>query len=307
LRRIPDGETGVRSGWIGWQIAVFANHPSLELGPEERNSYGPRPAYRLRDSSAIQGLEFGALGYADAAKASYQVFEQLRRERVIPPDVRFQVSLPTPLAPLWFVALSDRAAVEPAYERRMLVELGEILAAVPRDRLAIQWDVAVEVALLEGVAPTHLRDPWNEIVERLVRLGRAVPSDVQLGYHFCYGDAGHRHFKEPADTDLVVRLANAVAAGLDRPLAWIHLPVPRSRDDDAYFAPLEGLQLPPDTEVYLGVVHAHDGVEGAKRRVATAQRHLPRFGVATECGLGRRPADTIPELLRIHAAVAIPV
>jgi hypothetical protein len=79
-----------------------------------------------------------------------------------------------------------------------------------------------------------------------------------------------------------------------------------NRDDDAYFAPLDQLQLPSETEVYLGRVHYHDGTTGAERRIATAQRHLASFGVATECGLGRRPADTIPELLRIHAAVAAP-
>jgi len=31
------------------------------------------------------------------------------------------------------------------------------------------------------------------------------------------------------------------------------------------------------------------------------------FGVATECGLGRRPPETIPDLLRIHSEVAAPV
>jgi hypothetical protein len=29
--------------------------------------------------------------------------------------------------------------------------------------------------------------------------------------------------------------------------------------------------------------------------------------VATECGFGRRPPETVPDLLRIHAAVAAPV
>jgi len=29
--------------------------------------------------------------------------------------------------------------------------------------------------------------------------------------------------------------------------------------------------------------------------------------VATECGLGRRPPETIPQLLRIHAEVSAPV
>lgn len=307
LRRIPDGETGIRSGWIGWQRAVFANHPAFEAGPVEPGVYGPGPTYRLGDRAGARELTFGAVGYADAAKASYRQFERLKRDGVIPSWTRFQVSLPTPLAPLSFVALGDRPLVEPAYERRMLAELGEILTAIPHDRLAIQWDVAVEVALLEGTAPTHLRDPWPEIVGRLVRLGQAVPRDVELGYHLCYGDAGHRHFKEPADAGLLVRLANAVADVVDPSLTWIHLPVPRGRADDAYCAPLEQLRLRPETEVYLGLVHLHDGVAGANRRIATARRHRRRFGVATECGLGRHPADTIPEPLRIHAAVAAPI
>jgi hypothetical protein len=31
------------------------------------------------------------------------------------------------------------------------------------------------------------------------------------------------------------------------------------------------------------------------------------FGIATECGFGRRPADSIPALLRLHAELADPV
>jgi hypothetical protein len=307
LRRMPDGETGVRNGWIRWQGAVFASHPAFEPGPVEPGIYGPGPTLRLRDRDRAAGVEFGALGYAAAAEASYRQFAQFQREGVIPSRIRFQVSLPTPLAPLTSFALADRSLVEPAYERRMLAELQEMATAIPHDQLAIQWDVAVEVALLEGVAPTHLRDPWDGIVERLARLGQAVPPDVELGYHFCYGYARRRHFMEPADTGLVVRLANAVAARLTRPLTWVHLPVPRDRDDDGYFAPLEGLQLPADTEIYLGLVHYHDGVRGTERRIEAARRRLPRFGVGTECGMGPRPADVVPELLRTHAAVAAPV
>lgn len=87
------------------------------------------------------------------------------------------------------------------------------------------------------------------------------------------------------------------------PLNWLHLPVPR---DPAYFAPLKGL-APGDTEIYLGLVHRTDGLEGSARRVAAAQQAVDfAFGVATECGLGRRPPETIPELLQIHAALAQP-
>ena len=95
---------------------------------------------------------------------------------------------------------------------------------------------------------------------------------------------------------------------MKRPVQWISLPVPRNRADDAYFAPLRDLKLPAETELYLGLVHLTDGVEGTERRIEAAQRAIDRpFGVATECGLGRRPPDTIPQLLRIHAEVSAPV
>jgi hypothetical protein len=59
--------------------------------------------------------------------------------------------------------------------------------------------------------------------------------------------------------------------------------------------------------LYLGLVHFTDGAEGTERRIAAAQRTLTGFGVATECGMGRRPPETIPDLLSIHSAVAAPV
>lgn len=130
-----------------------------------------------------------------------------------------------------------------------------------------------------------------------------MPAGVQVGFHLCYGDYEHAHFVEPTDTSWIVRSANALCAALDRNVSWFHLPVPRGRDDDAYFAPLGGLDLDPATVVYLGLVHATDGVEGATRRAAAGRRHLPTFGVATECGMGRRDPTTIPDLLRLHAAL----
>ena len=82
------------------------------------------------------------------------------------------------------------------------------------------------------------------------------------------------------------------------------MPVPRDRSDDAYFAPLKNLRLRPETELCLGLVHHTDGIDGTKKRLATARRHVQTFSIATECGFGRRRPETIPELLRIHAAVA---
>ncbi|HET8628711.1 MAG TPA: hypothetical protein VFL91_14920 [Thermomicrobiales bacterium] len=304
LRRIPDGETGVRTNWIGWQVRAMADNPALE--PEASpDAYSALRRFRLRAGADPAAITFGPLGYADAARASCATFARLKDDGTIPARCRFMVSLPTPLAPVSaFVALEAQAAVEPAYERRLLAELGEICAAIPHDQLAVQWDVAVEFALLEGVRPAPFADVRGGVVERLVRLGGRVPRDVELGYHLCYGDAGHQHFKQPEDTAKLVDIANAVSAGVARPIQWIHLPVPRGRDDDAYFAPLRDLRLHPETELYLGLVHYTDGAEGTRRRVVAAQRTLTDFGVATECGMGRRSAETIPALLRIHREVA---
>ena len=40
----------------------------------------------------------------------------------------------------------------------------------------------------------------------------------------------------------------------------------------AGFAPLRDLHLHPETELYLGLVHYTDGVEGARKRIETARR-----------------------------------
>jgi len=162
------------------------------------------------------------------------------------------------------------------------------------------------MAILEGVFKTVIADPKAGILRRLGMLGDAVPGGVEVGYHLCYGDFGHRHFKQPMDASRLVELANGVVSSVRRRINWIHIPVPRERTDEEYFRPLAGLHLKPDTELYLGLVHYTDGVEGTNRRINAAQRVRPSFGVATECGMGRRPPETIEGLLKIHAEVADP-
>jgi hypothetical protein len=82
------------------------------------------------------------------------------------------------------------------------------------------------------------------------------------------------------------------------------MPVPRDRTDDAYFAPLRVLRLRPETRLYLGLVHRIDGEADIHRCITAAQKVVRDFDIATECGLGRRPPETLPPLLRIHAKVA---
>jgi hypothetical protein len=297
VRRLPDGETGPRTNWIAWQRAVLASNPALRQLPAS----GPFPVFVL-DPAYSGPLTFGALGYAKAALESYRTFVRLRREGRIGERHRFQVSLPTPLGVIaQYIEAGAQAAVEPPYRERLLSEAQEIFAAIPARELAVQWDVAVEFAVLEGLRRVHFTPVFEGIVDRLAALTGIVPAEAELGLHLCYGDAGHKHFKEPADMGLLVKVANAVSARAARTIEWIHLPVPQNRDDTTYFAPLRGLALRPETKLFLGLVHSGDGVEGTRRRMAMADRFVSDYGIATECGFGRRPAESIPALLKIHA------
>ena len=305
VRRVPDGETGIRTNWIQWQFPLLMEAPEFESAAEAAGPFGAR--LQLRSGVSGEDIAFPELGYQAAAIESYAVFSRLKQEGIIPAGVRFQVCLPTPLAVIHirFVP-GDQEAVEEAYERKMLEELAGIADNIPADELAIQWDTAVEFAILEGLVDSFLPDPEQGIRERLVRLGDRTPAGVELGYHLCYGDVQHQHFIQPKDAGKLVAVANGVSAGVTRPIQWLHLPVPRDRSDKAYFAPLRELRLQAGTELYLGLVHLTDGVDGTEARIAAAQAIVADFGVATECGFGRRPAETIPALLEVHASVADP-
>jgi hypothetical protein len=306
LKRIPDGETGARSNWVAWQLPLFLDDAALETSEAERD-YGTGARVGLRAGRSASEMKLPSLGYADAARESFDSFQGLKHTGTIPPHCRFQVCLPTPTAPvhLW-VRTDDQQDVEAAYEVAMMRELDAILAAIPHDQLAIQWDTAVEFGVLEGCFPTFMKDPMAEIAERLKRLGNRIPKEVELGYHLCYGDAGHQHFVEPKDLQLLVDVAGNLVADLDRPLNWLHMPVPQDRVDEGYFASVRHLRLADTTELYLGLVHFSDGVAGARKRIQAASTHIARFGVATECGFGRRAPDTVTGLLQIHEEIASP-
>ena len=108
--------------------------------------YPPTARFRVREGADLSEVSFGNLGYADEALASYQVFTRLRDTGVLGADQRFQVSIPTPIAPVaMFITDDAQPAVEPIYERQLLSEVGRILDEIPHADLAVQWDVCVEM------------------------------------------------------------------------------------------------------------------------------------------------------------------
>ncbi|WP_022888580.1 hypothetical protein [Agromyces italicus] len=324
LARFPDGEVGERFHWILFQGAAFdavAGLSRVPIDPIVVAGFDLRPT--VLDGTVEAGaLAFGPLGYADAAAASYADFVRLREEGVIVDGTRFQVCLPSPLAPITtFVAPTDRAAVYPAYAAALAGELDRIAELVSARDLAVQIDLATEFAYLEGVSlgGGPLEAFFTEggadapalvaaIASHAAELAEHVPDAAQLGFHLCYGDVGEKHFVEPTDAGKLVAVANALDANIERPIDWVHLPVPIERTDADYFAPLAEWSLPAATTPYLGLVHHEDGVEGALARIAPAREAFARagvasFGIGTECGFGRGPAERTAALLALHHEV----
>jgi len=334
MTRIPDGETGPRTSWVSRLRFVLEDNPAFEDDPKEVAAGGrithptegtrtwkgssivprgvpPPPRMRLKAGVRREDIRIGALGYPEAAIDSYRMFCRLREQGVVPKHLRFQVSLPTAAAFLnAHVICEHQATVEPIYRERLFAEMDEICAAIPHHHLAIQWDVSTEMGQWEGVRHAHFADEKAGVaalkagvIRRLALHCNRVPRDVELGVHLCYGSYGGRHWKEPESTANMVEVHNLLTGKLDRPLDYIHMPVPAGRADNAYLAPLLELKLHRKTKLFLGLVHDTEGVEGTRKRIAVAAKYAREFGIAAECGFGRRPPETVPNLLRIHAEV----
>lgn len=313
IKRLPDGETGERGDWITWLEPVFAGNPAFVKSGEffrVHSSGTGRERYTLKPGVAVEAVQFPNLFYADIAAQSYAVFKRLKDAGKIPPATKFQVDLVPAHSVVWlFLVENLHASIDPIYNAAVKREIDKIAAIVSHGELAIQFDIASAVfARLErneagryGRTKAEMQDAFAAIV---TDLGDRVPAGVDLLYHLCYGDSGHRHVVEPTDMGDMVEFANRVSRQIARPIELIHMPVPRDRADDAYFAPLRRLELRAETELCLGLVHYTDGVDGARARLGAAQKYVRDFSIATECGFGRRDPATIPALLRLHAEIA---
>lgn len=317
LRSVPDGETGDRVLWASWEAQRLARHPEVAVVDEMVFNSPVAGEFRQALMAPADGVDltevrFGPFSYAKEAALSYAAFTAEREKGSFGADTRFQVSVPSPMMfAMMFPAHRLQALV--AFERDLTEEIARIIKAVPARDLALQWDVAGETNIQEQFYredPTwelwkHSEKwPLEEVTESLGRVSASVPEEALLGIHFCYGDPEGEHLVQPHDLTIPVAMANSVGETIARRLDWVHMPVPIDRDDDAYFAPLDDLRLRPETQLYLGLLHKEDGVEGARRRIDTADAHRQGFGIATECGMGREPREAILGLLELHRQAA---
>ena len=317
LRRIPDGETGDRGNWILFQMHKFLQSPALVLvqqGDGGAGDYEQTPRLRLADGIDPAQMRWPDIGYADAYLASYDTFAALREQGVIPDGVRFQVEYPTPLASIGaYIVPEQQAALLGSYEQAMFADLGRVLAAIPLDEVAVQWDVAVEFGVLEEAFGPGGAQAFDAIIAALARCVDQVPAGIPVGLHLCYGDYGHQHFMQPESLALQVRVLNAVTAAAGRPVSFVSFTVPQYQHDESYFAPLAGLTAGPDTELNFALVPYHpaeqapgttaDQVRLIDAALAASPGGRRDWGVCTECGMGRVSRDEILALIDLHREI----
>jgi hypothetical protein len=313
LRRMPDGE---QAGWVGTVRGAIARLDAFEPGTVSRigtvaSFSRPMQMLRLKPGRSAADLDLGELGFARNALASYAEFRKLKAAGTIPRNVRYQATVAGPATTGGTLELPEDELL-PLVERSLAREIAAIAEGIPHDELAIQLDLAVEVEKEEFIRRPQAFDTPVFAIRRftlegttdsVARLANAIPPDVELGFHLC----ALWHVYKGAGQDLRVHVdyANALARKVKRSIAYFHLPTtPEFAGKD--FEPLRGLELAPETKLFLGLIHAEDGLEGARRRVRAAQAVLPDFGVGHFCGLRQLGAgpETVEPMLELHRDVA---
>ena len=323
---LPDGEIGDRYYWINYVARrTYAEHPDMKtLSHHTIDEWKPKgydDHWLFTIADGVKEIAFDKIGYAGEAKKSYAIFKQLRDEGVIGQGVRFMVAIPLiESATRPFIDTTEHfEMLWRAYGNAIRREVKDICDSIPHEDLAIQWDICVEVAALEGLEGftsdlSYLEsDPMKRYCDALKWVCEPIPEGPWLGLHICYGSLSHEegqgsdsgHFHEITDLNVSVDMANEGVKACGRSVQFIQVSVQFSNGfDEAYYKPLERLDV-GDAHTYLGLIHLQDGVDGALKRMAIAGKYLSDFGISTQCGWGRRPlTQKIEDLLQLHADIA---
>lgn len=297
LRTLPTGETRRYEWYIQPIIEDLVSQGVLEVKkPGTWQTSRDRTIHRVPHGKELTG-DMMELGYLGEAEEALPIFQGLRAARDLP-ELALQIGLPTDFT-LTFIATgvsgirSHRKAFYDATVRD-ITAVHELVG----DDVVVQLEATAEMVLMAKSQPVHRR------VEAALGLGRGIaelaasaPAGTRFGVHLCLGSIRNRARTTMRDLRPFVELANSVVRHWPsgRPLTYIHGPlaagdIPPSTNPE-FYAPLAELSLPEGTNFYAGFVHESPTVAQQLETLRMIENALgrPVDGVASACGLGRRP------------------
>ncbi|MFE3983238.1 hypothetical protein ACFXPR_02025 [Nocardia tengchongensis] len=297
LRTLPTGETRRYERYIQPIVADLVAQGVLEV---KRNGSW-RSSHERTTHRAARGVRLTGdlmdLGYLGEAEEALPIFRALRAERDLP-ELSLQIGMPTAFT-MAFIAMG-RSGVRrhrKAFEEASIRDV-EAIRALAGDDVVIQFEATAEMVLMATAQPVH------RPVEAALGLGRgiaemaaATPPGTRIGVHLCLGSMNNKARTTLRNTEPLVALANSIVRQWPsgRSLEFVHGPlaagdIPPSTDPACY-APLAGLRLPAGTRFHAGLVHeSHtETVQIETLRTIETALGRPVDGVASACGLGRRP------------------
>lgn len=305
LIALPDGETGVRRGWVQAIINRLSTNPAVYLKkPGGWTSYEDMPRYRVRRGRRIDPASLD-LGYLSAYQQTRPAIEAAAAQRNIvslPLQVGMASAFDLALFSLGFVgALRHREAFNEAAAR----ELDAIIAGGAKD-VVFQIEIPAEVVMVVRT-PGVLQAAVARWMGRMaVEVPQRAPAGTRFGIHLCYGDLeNHSLVTNLLDCSAAVKLANSIVAQWPSRtvLEYVHIPFAAGEQpppsSSSYYVPLGKLKLPSATRLVAGFVHemlSEQQLDAILRTIESASRH--RVDIAAACGLGRRQQPVARAIMR---------
>ncbi|PXX69323.1 hypothetical protein DFR70_1021012 [Nocardia tenerifensis] len=309
LRTLPTGETRRYEFYIRPIIDELVAQGALESkrAGQWRTSR-ERTIYRAAGGKKLTG-DMMDLGYLREAEEAVPVFEALRAERDLT-GVTLQLGMPTDFT-MAFVTMGAVGGVLRNKKAFTDATVRDIVAIreLAGDDVVIQLEATAELVLMAQTQPLHrLVDRLLGVARGITELAAASPPGTRFGVHLCLGSMNNKARATLRNVRPFVDLANSIVRQwpADRTLTYVHAPfaagdIPPSANPK-FYAPLRDLTLGEGTGFYAGLVHDIPSEAEQLHTLQLIEQALgrPVDGVATACGLGRRPRP-IADALMVRA------
>ncbi|MEV6769341.1 hypothetical protein AB0N05_12030 [Nocardia sp. NPDC051030] len=311
LRTLPTGETRRYEWYVQPIIEDLVSQGALEV----KKSGSWRSSRDRTIHRAAKGELTGdmmRLGYREEAEEAMPIFTRLRTERDLP-GLALQIGMPTDFT-LAFIAMGATHArsQRKAFREASIRDIDAIREAAGDD-VVIQLEATAETVLMAKAQPMHRQmDAALGLTRGIAEFAAAAPEGTRFGVHLCLGSMNNKARATLRDTRPLVHLANSLARQWPsgRVLEYIHNPlaagdIPPSKDPE-FYGPLGGLALGPGTGFYAGFVHESptEAEQLETLRMIEGALGRPVDGVASACGLGRRPRAFAEALVTRAATLA---